>query len=351
MNKLKAGLASFGLSGRAFHYPFLAVNENIDLKKIVIRNASEKELPDFPGSVEIVPDFDSMVEDSEIELIVVNTPDYLHYDMAKKALLAGKHVVVEKPFTKSADEAEELLSIASEKGLIITPYQNRRFDGDFMTVKKLVEERVLKDVVEFRSAFSKFSVDFNREKWSESSEKGSGALYNIGPHLVDQAVSLFGNPESVLCIARENRPGTKIDDFFTITLFYERMTAELRCSYVEKIFSHRFHVNALNGSFIKFGIDPQEAVLRSGGFVLPEGKDWGEDNEELWGTLDVDGRGKEKYRTINGNYSLFYDNLYNAVRGRGEIEVKPDQVLSVLKILELCRESALTGRVERFSRR
>ena len=317
MKKIVTGLASFGLSGRAFHYPFLTVNENIDLKKIVIRNAEEKELPDFPFPVEIVPDFGSLVEDPEIELIVVNTPDYLHYEMAKKALLAGKHVVIEKPFTKSIEEAEELLSIAAEKDLVITPYQNRRFDGDFMTVKELIESEKLKDVVEFRSTFSKFSVNFNREKWSESGEKGSGALFNIGPHLVDQAVSLFGNPESVFCISRRNRPGTRIDDFITITLFYEKMTAELRCSYVEKIFSHRFHVNALNGSYLKFGIDPQEALLRSGGIVLPEGKDWGADNRENWGMLDIDGKGAEKYRTVNGNYSHFYDNLAAAVRGAG----------------------------------
>ena len=349
MKKLITGLASYGLSGRAFHYPFLTVNKNIDLKKIVIRNASEKDLPEFPSSVEIVSSFDSLTEDPEIELIVVNTPDYLHYEMGKKALLAGKNVVIEKPFTKNLKEADDLLALAEKKGLIITPYQNRRFDGDFMTVKKLIENNVLKDVVEFRSAFSKFSVNFNREKWTEREEGGSGALYNIGSHLIDQAVSLFGNPESVFCLSRENRPGTKIDDFFTIILLYEKMTAELRSSYVEKIFSHRFHINALNGSYIKFGIDPQEAVLRSGGIVLPEGTDWGADKEDAWGSLDVEGRGNEKYRTVNGNYSLFYDNLFNAVRRKGEIEVKPEQILSVLKIIKLCEESGKTGKVVKFS--
>ncbi len=163
--------------------------------------------------------FDELLNDKEIELIVVNTPDYLHYEMAKKALLAGKHVVIEKPITGSLEEAEELYSIAEEKGLIITPYQNRRFDGDFMTVKSLIETGMLKNVVDYRSSFSKFSVNFDSSKWSEQEGSGWGAIYNIGSHLADQAVSLFGIPESVFCISKYNRPGTKIDDFMVLTLF------------------------------------------------------------------------------------------------------------------------------------
>ena len=349
MKKLVTGLASFGLSGKAFHYPFLIVNENIDLKKILIRNAEQKELPVFPDSVEIVSSFESLTEDPEIELIVVNTPDYLHYEMGKKALLAGKNVVIEKPFTKDMKEAEELLSLAAEKGLVITPYQNRRFDGDFLTVKKLIETSVLQGVVDFRSTFSKYSPDINLSKWRERSEGGSGALYNIGSHLADQAVTLFGNPERVFCISEKKRPETQVDDYMIIYLFYKKVTAELRCSYVEKIFSPRFHVNAFNGSFMKFGIDPQEAKLRSGGIVLPEGDNWGADDEANWGILDVEGKASERYRTENGNYSLFYSNVVNAVRGREEIEVKPEQVISVLKILELCEESCRTGRVLEFN--
>ena len=348
MKKLKTGLASYGLSGRAFHYPFLAVNKNIDLKKIVIRNAAEKELPDFREGVRFVPDFDNLVNDSELDLIVVNTPDYLHYGMAKKALLAGKHVVIEKPFTKNIEEAEDLLATAEKKGLIITPYQNRRFDGDFMTVKSLIESGRLKDVIEFRSAFSKYSVSIDSSKWREKAEGGSGAIYNIGSHLVDQAVSLFGKPESVFCVSREIRPGTQVDDFMVITLFYENLTAELRCSYVEKIFPPRFHINAFNGSFMKFGIDPQEAVLRSGGVVLPEGDDWGADDEANWGILDIDKKGPDSVKTVNGDYSLFYDNVCNAVRGKENIEVKPEQVISVLRILKLCEESGKTGKVLKF---
>ena len=348
MKKLVTGLASYGLSGQAFHYPFLTVNRNIDLKKILIRNASEKNLPAFPDSVEIVSSFKSLTGDPEIELIVVNTPDFLHYEMAKKALLAGKNVVIEKPFTKSLKEAEELLSLADKMGLVITPYQNRRFDGDFLTVKKLIETSVLKGVVDFRSTFSKYSVDINLSKWRERPEGGSGAIYNIGSHLVDQAVSLFGNPEKVLCISEKKRPGTQVDDYMMVYLFYKKITAELRCSYVEKIFSPRFHINALNGSFVKFGIDPQEARLRRGG-ILPEGDAWGADDEENWGILDVDGKASERYRTANGNYSLFYNNVVNAVRGKEKIEVKPEQVISVLKILELCKESGRTGKVLKFN--
>jgi predicted dehydrogenase len=348
MKKLKTGLASFGLSGRAFHYPFLAVNKNIELKKIVIRNAADKKLPPFPDGIKIVPDFDNLINDPEIELIVVNTPDYLHYEMAKKALLAGKHVVIEKPFTKSIDEAKELLSLAEKKDLVITPYQNRRFDGDFMTVKSLIDSGTLKDVIEFRSTFSKYSVNIDRSKWREKADGGSGAIYNIGSHLVDQAVSLFGIPESVLCISREIRPGTQVDDFMVVTLFYKSMTAELRSSYVEKIFSHRFHVNALNGSFMKFGIDPQEALLRNGSGIMPVGDDWGEDVESNWGMLDAGGNGSAKIKTAKGNYHLFYDNVYKAINGIEGIEVSPDQVIAVLKILKLCEESGRTGKVIKF---
>jgi len=333
--KIQTALASFGMSGAVFHGPSLKANPNFEIKAILERskNLSDKLYPEAT----IVREYTDILRDDTIDLVVVNTPDYLHYDMCKQALLAGKHVVVEKPFTQTVEQANELISIAQKMGLVLTVYQNRRWDGDFLTVKKILKEGLLGRVVEFESHFDRYRNFIQPDTWKEEGIDRVGVLYNLGSHMVDQVLCLFGFPESVTAHLSTLRTGGRVPDYYDIRLQYDGFAALLKSSYLVREPGPRYSVHGTLGSFQKWGIDPQEEALKAG--ELPVGEEWGKETEAAWGLVHTEKDGeiiRKKLETVPGNYGLFYANVCDAIAKGAELLVKPEESRDCLRILEAC---------------
>jgi predicted dehydrogenase len=336
MNKsIKTAIASFGMSGLVFHGPLLKVNQAFEVINILERtkNISKAMFPDAT----IVRSYHEILGNPDIELVIVNTPDQFHYEMIKQALLAGKHVVAEKPITQQSGQAEELIKLAKEKGLVFTVFQNRRWDGDFRTVQKVLAEKKLGRVVEFESHYDRYRTAITPNTWKEEADEFGGVLYNLGSHMVDQVYVSFGKPNSVLAHLKIVRTGGNVFDYYDIRLEYEGFSAILKCSYLVKNPGPRYSIYGELGTFHKWGIDPQEELLKAGN--LPMGNDWGKEPEQEWGTLLYEENGvdiKQRIETLPGNYNIFYDNVHGAVRNGAELYVKPEETLEVLKIIEAC---------------
>ena len=336
--KIQTALASFGMSGRVFHGPLLKVVPGFEVVKVLERsNNNSGEM--FPKA-EIVRSYDDILNDKAVELIVVNTPDYLHFEMAKAALDAGKHVVVEKPFTQTSTQAKELIVLAMKKGALLTVYQNRRWDGDFCTVKKVVEEKMVDRLAEFESHYDRYRNFITPDTWKEEGGETGGVLFNLGSHMIDQALLLFGKPESVTCHLAILREGGKVADYYDIRFQYNGFAALLKCSYLVREPGPRYIIHGTDGSFLKWGIDPQEEALKAG--ALPIGDDWGKEPESDWGLLSSETKGvhkKTKIETIPGDYKLFYENVYRTIREGEGLAVKPEEALLSIEMIEACLKS------------
>jgi len=332
---VKTALASFGMSGKVFHGPLLKVNNGFEVVAILERSKElSKEL--FPEA-KIVREYDDILNDDEIELIFVNTPDKLHFEMAKAAIEAGKHVVVEKPVTLISNEAEELIKLARDRNVVFSVFQNRRWDADFRTVQAVVNEAKYGRLVEFESHYDRYRTYIAPNTWKEAGDEYSGVLYNLGSHMVDQAYVLFGKPKAVTAHLKIVRQKGVVTDYYDIRLDYEDFAAILKCSYLVKEPGPRYTIHGEYGTFFKYGIDNQEELMKAGN--LPEGEDWGTEDPEFWGTLvyeENEENIEELVETIPGNYNIFYDNVYGAIRKGEELQVKPEEALEVLKILEAC---------------
>jgi predicted dehydrogenase len=336
--KIQTALASFGMSGAVFHGPGLKVNPGFELKAILERskNLSAALYPEAA----IVRDYADILNDKTIDMVIVNTPDYLHYEMCMQALKAGKHVVVEKPFTQTVEQANELIALAKEKGLVLTVYQNRRWDGDFLTVKKIIGEGLLGRIVEFESHFDRYRNFIQPNTWKEEGNDRGGVLYNLGSHMVDQVLCLFGMPKTVTAHLATLRTGGCVPDYYDIRLQYDGFAALLKSSYLVREPGPRYSLHGTLGSFLKWGIDPQEEALKAG--RLPSEPEWGKEPQADWGLIHTESNGKairEKMETVPGNYSLFYDNVYAAITAGAELLVKPEESRDGLLILEACLQS------------
>jgi predicted dehydrogenase len=343
ITKIKTGIASYGLSGRVFHAPFIHANEAFELTAICERSKNEASKT-YPY-VKIVSSFDELISDASLELIIVNTPDVTHYDYCKAALEAGKHVIVEKPFVFTVAEGEELIQLAAQKGRMLTVFQNRRWDGDFMTVRKVLNENKLGRIVEFRAGFQRFRTQI-ADTWKERNDSFVGIVYNLGPHLVDQAICLFGKPTGVFAQIKKQRDGSQIDDFFHIILKYSDMQVTLTAGMLMKEPIASFVLHGTKGSFIKPGIDPQEDQLKGG--MLPTDEVYGFDTPEMYGTLVLDENGetiRETVETIRGDYRLYFDAVANSIRQQQAPPISPAENLLVIRILEAAYQSNDENRV------
>lgn len=338
---INVGIAGFGMSGQVFQAPFLHTHQYFNIKKVLERNSS-KSKEQYPY-VKIVRTFEDLLTD-DIDLIVISTPNKLHYSMAKQALEAGKNVIVEKPLSTYSSQAEELIQIAKEKGVLLSVYQNRRWDGGFLTVKKLIEEGRLGDVVDYEVHFDRFVKGKSAKAWKETGEMGVGILYDLGVHIIDQAVCLFGMPKEVYADIRSQREESLGDDNFQVYLYYDKIKVVLSASQLVKEMGPHIAVHGTKGSFVKYGMDVQEARLKSG--ELPTKDDWGKDPEENWGILNTESESinyRGKLETEVGNYHKFYDNIYGVLANKEELIVTPEQAKDVLRILEVAMDSAKKG--------
>ena len=337
-NKIKTAITSYGLSGQAFHGPFLKVNPGFEVVQILER--SKKLSAGLFPQAKIVRSYDEILKNDEVELVVVNTPDHLHYEMAKAAIMAGKHLIVEKPVTLKSVEAEDLLKLSERYGVVFTVFQNRRWDGDFLTVQKILKQGNLGRLVEFESHYDRYRRNITQDTWKEIGDEYAGVLYGLGSHMVDQALMLFGKPKEVTAHLKIIRTDGIVTDYYDIQLEYENLSALLKCSYLTMNPGPRYILNGEYGTFLKWGLDPQEDVSRAG--LLPGGENWGKEPKEYWGILMYEKEGvryEKKVETIAGNYAIFYNNVFGAVREGKELLVKPQQAIEGLKILEACLES------------
>jgi len=259
--KIKTALASFGMSGKVFHGPLLHVHDGFEISKILERNRSESNKR-YPSS-QIVRKYADIITDKNIELVIINTPDHIHYEMTKHALEAGKHVVVEKPFTLKYAEADELIKIAKKKKRLLSVFQNRRWDSDFLTVQKVIKNKLLGRLVEYEAHFDRYRT-FIQDNWKEDASVGTGTLYNLGSHLIDQALVLFGFPQWVFADVRHARKDSKVDDAFDIRLGYPEVRVTLKASYLVREPGPKYILHGEQGSFHKYGMDIQEEELKKG---------------------------------------------------------------------------------------
>ena len=342
--KIKTGLAAFGLSGQVFHAPFIEAHPNFELTAVVERSR-KKAAENYPR-IRSVASFDELLRE-DIELVVVDTPDTTHYALCRAALEAGKHVVVEKPFVTTRQQAEELVELAERKGLLLIVYQNRRWDGDFLTVRKIMESGALGRIVEFQSSFQRYRPQITQSVWKETPNGARvGITYNLCSHLCDQAVVLFGKPEGVWATLASQRDGSRIDDYSFIELMYPDIKVSLRAGMLIREEGPRFAVHGTKGSYVKYGLDPQENALRHEG-ASPSAGVWCSEDEGRWGILHTD-EGRKPYPTVAGNYMRFYDSVYASVRENASPAVSHAEMLTDIAILEAVFESHRTGCIVRI---
>lgn len=342
MKPINTALCSFGMSGWVFHAPFITVNPGFNLYAAWERTKNLAEQK-YPG-VKTFRTLEDMLADEAVELVVVNTPNYTHYEYAKKALEAGKHVVIEKPFTVTVKEGEELIELAKKQNRKISVYQNRRYDSDYKTIKKVIEQDLLGRLVDVEMHFDRYKEDLSPKVHKETPGPGTGSLYDLGSHLIDQALQLFGMPQKLFADIQAMRPVSQVDDYFNILLYYETFRVHLKSSYSvrEPLPGYIFH--GLKGSFIKPKTDVQEEMLQEG--KVPGGSGWGTEPESQKGLLhtEIDGDIRRKYiESEQGNYNEYYNAIYEAIRNDALLPVTPEDALDVIKIIEAAYKSNQTN--------
>jgi len=341
---IKVGLIGFGLAGQVFHAPTIRAVAGLELAGIVERSGSlaRQRYPD----THIVRSVEELLADDSIRLCIVAIPNTSHFAIARQCLLAGRHVVVDKPFTITSREASELIELAAREKRLLSVFQSRRWDGDFLTVKKLLDSRALGRLVHYESHYDRYRPQLKPGNvWREQPAPGSGMLYDLGPHMIDQALVLFGDPESVTAELFLQREGAKVDDGFDVRLHYTGLHAALCCSMLACASGPRYALHGTHGSFVKYGMDPQEEKLRLTKAIAADG--WGEDSEEQWGTLtscDGTNTSSRKVKTEPGDYRGFYRNVRDAITQGTPLAVTAEQAFRVIRAIELARQSNAEGR-------
>ena len=340
---INTGIIGYGASGKYFHAPFIYAHPGYNLCTVVERSGNEA-VKTYPG-IKTLRTSDELFNDPEIELVVITTPNDTHFELAYAALQAGKHVIVEKPFTSTTFEASELIRIGRLKNKLVTVYHSRRFESDYLTIKEIIRSGKVGEVVEFESFFDRFRPKPNPKIWKETTKPGIGLLYDLGSHLVDQALDLFGLPVSVTADIRAFRESSQVDDYFMIRLDYTSHITVLKASSFVLKEGPRYQLYGKKGSFIKYGVDEQEELLKQG--HTPDETDWGVEKEINWGrlyTAENDQVREEIIPSEHGSYMNFYENIFQVIRNQAELIIKPEQIYLVIRILELALESSAQKR-------
>lgn len=335
-DSIRVGLIGYGYASKTFHAPLIAGTPGMALAAMSSSDAT-KVHADWP-TVPVVSEPKHLFNDPNIDLIVIPTPNDTHFPLAKAALEAGKHVVVDKPFTVTLSQARELDALAKSLGRLLSVFHNRRWDSDFLTVKALLSEGTLGEITFFESHFDRFRPQV-RNRWREQAGPGSGIWYDLAPHLLDQAVNLFGLPVSMTVDLAQLRPGAQTTDYFHAILSYPQRRIVLHGTMVAAAESARYIIHGTRGSYVKFGLDPQEDRLKNGE-RLPQ-EDWGYDMRD--GVLTkVEGETlvEETLLTSPGNYPAYYAAVRDALNGTGENPVPASQAIQIMELIELGIESA-----------
>jgi predicted dehydrogenase len=321
-----------------FHAPFLELHEGFEL--VGAWERSTKRIQQSYSNTTSYPTLEALLNDDTIQLVVVNTPVATHYEYAKKALLAGKHLIVEKAFTTTVAEAEELVALAREKGLKLAVFQNRRWDSDFKTVQKIVQEGSLGALVEAEFHFDRYNPNLSPKQHKETPNAGAGILKDLGPHLIDQALCLFGMPKTVTAAIRTRRPNSVVDDYIDIQLDYGSFLARLKASFFVREAVVAYQLHGQKGSFLKARGDVQEDTLKTG--AKPSQTNWGIEPIALEGELHTEldtGVVRKKVPTLAGNYYDFFDAVYQSICNDAPEPVSGADGLRVMQVIEAALHS------------
>ncbi|MCC9072274.1 Gfo/Idh/MocA family oxidoreductase [Flavobacterium sp. F-65] len=343
MQKIKTALLSYGMSGKVFHAPFIAIHPGFEL--IGSWERSKKLIQQDYPAVKSYPTIEDVLVD-DIDLVIVNTPVETHYEFAKKVLEAGKHAIVEKAFTTTVAQAQELDDLAKAKGLKLAVFQNRRWDSDFKTVQKVVKDGVLGDLVEAEFHFDRYNPLLSIKAHKETANSGAGILKDLGPHLIDQALHLFGFPKSVFADIRITREKSLVDDYMDLLLYYNDFRVRLKASFFVREANPAYVVHGKKGSFLKPRGDVQEDDLKLS--KKPDVATWGTESEDLKGILhtEIDGKIiKEKIPTFQGNYYDFFDGVYKSIVANTIEPVTAEDGVKTMKIIEAAIESSTHQKV------
>jgi len=341
---IKTALCSFGMSGWVFHAPFLHLNKGYELYAVWERTknlAAEK----YPG-IKTFRTLEEMLKDASIELVVVNTPNYTHFEYAKYALLAGKHVVVEKPFTITVEQGEELIALSAKTGRKISVYQNRRYDSDYKSVKKILDEHWLGEIKEAEIHYDRFNLALSPKVHKETPGPGTGLLYDLGSHLIDQALQFFGMPTAVFADMTIIRPTSRVEDYMEVLLIYVGLRVRIKSSYLVRESLPSYQLHGTKGSFIKARTDVQEKSLLAG--VSPAAEGWGAEPEHEKGLLHTEKDGqiiREYLPSQKGNYMEYYDALHGALREGKPLPVTAEDGLNIIRVIEAAYKSVEEKRV------
>lgn len=338
MQPIRTALCSFGMSGRVFHAPFLSTHPGFLFYAVWERtkNLAQELYPE----VKTYRTLEEMLSDKLLELVIVNTPSVTHFEYAKMAIEAGKHVIVEKPFTATVDQATQLMELANLHQVKLSVFQNRRYDSDFRTVKKILDEGWLGKIIEAEIHYDRYATELSYKQHKETPTAAVGNLYDLGSHIIDQALLLFGMPQAVFADLAANRPGSLVDDYFDLKLFYPSHRVILKSSYYvrEPLPAYIFH--GTRGTFLKHKTDVQETDLQAG--KMPGSADWGTEPDSQKGLLHTEKDGKlfRKFiPSLKGNYGDYYQEFFQAVRDHKALPVTAEEGKRVIQVIEAALKS------------
>ena len=344
MQQINTAICSFGMSGWVFHAPFINAHPGFNFYAVVERskNLAKEKYP----SVKVFRSVEEMLADENIELVVVNTPNKTHYEFTKLALLAGKHVICEKPFTVNLAEAEELILLAARQQKKLSVFHNRRYDSDYKTIQTILQQHLLGEMVEAEFHFDRFKEELSPKLHKEIPGEGTGTLYDLGSHLIDQALQLFGMPEALFADIVAMRPVSKVDDYFELLLYYPTSRVRIKASYQVREALPGYVLHGSKGSFIKPKTDVQEAQLQAG--MLPSDAGYGVEPDSEKGLLHTEVNGnitREYVPSLKGNYTEYYEGIYQSICNDAPLPVTADDGKKVILIIEAAIKSSREKKV------
>jgi scyllo-inositol 2-dehydrogenase (NADP+) len=340
MVMIRVGLVGFGMAGRVFHGPLISSVESLQLAAVLERH-TDKAAERYPGIV-THRSLEAMIADTSLDLFVVATPSGTHFDVARQLLTAGKNIVVDKPMSPTSAEIAELIKLAVARNLLLIPFHNRRWDSDFRTIQNLLHEGSLGRLVHLESTFDRWRPNPPTERlWKEDPGQGGGVLLDLGTHIADQALALFGKPDAIYADVLSEREWARADDAFTVRLRYKGFSVTLGANSLSSPARPRFHLRGSKGNYWKWGLDPQEAALNKITKITDPA--WGQESATNWGTLNVDVEGGMVTRPItpiSGDYRLYYAGVRDALLGISAAPLSAIDAWRVARVLEWAQQSS-----------